>query len=281
MNRESLRALPLLFGRPVLTDLARTGRSAVFSRVARGAGLGGAVRQVYETAYMHLLHAHRCEYVFKNTIARRLLIDRHPWGEARLMSEFRVGPCKADLVILNGTSTVYEIKTGLDNLGRLHAQLEAYRLVFDRIYVVCERSQAERIADSVGPGVGIVTIGDDAAVTEARTAASNAANTRPPAMLAALRKPEYLSIIAAETGDVPQVPNGRLWGECVRIAGTLDPERVHARMVQLLRARPVATALRETVMRAPAALTHGILALQAGPRDLAGLDHALESALEA
>lgn len=277
MNLPYLRSLPLLFGRPVLADFARTGRSGTFTHLAGAAGfdLRMPVARIYDAAYAELLAAHRCEYVFKNVIARRLLIERHPWAEARLLTEFRVGMRKADVVILNGTSTVYEIKTGLDNLDRLAGQLDAYRAVFDRIYVVCEAEQAERIAGGTPVRAGIIALENDGSLTEVRQAESNAADTDPETMLAGLRKAEYLAIVQAEAGELPNVSNGRLWGECVRLARGMDPVRVHAHMVRLLRSRKLPPGLQAAVETAPDALAHAVLTLGASARELDRLADAL------
>lgn len=63
------------------------------------------------------------------------------------MSEFWVDMSKADSVVLNGTSTVYEIKTEFDNLSRLPQQLTDYSKVFDHINVVThERGVAAVLA---------------------------------------------------------------------------------------------------------------------------------------
>ncbi|MBB4637519.1 sce7726 family protein [Longimicrobium terrae] len=279
VNPKYLRSLPPLFARPVLADFARTGRSGAFSNLAAAAGLDtqATVGQIYTRVYQCLIEQHRCEYVFKNQIARRLLLDRHPWREARLLTEFRIGPAKADVVVLNGTSTVYEIKTRLDNLDRLPQQLAAYKKAFDRIYVVCEAEQEERIGAAVDPRVGLIAMGVDGELTETRAAAENAPFTDPVTMLAALRRSEYLEVVATECGAVPDVPNGRLWGECVQLMQTMDPERVHGHMVRLLRARGAAASLRQRVNAAPPALTHALLTLDASDAELEQLARALEA----
>lgn len=263
----------------MLAELATTGRSALFAHLAGAAGLdlGSRVADVYESAYAHLLEGYRCEYVFKNVITQRLLLERHRWPQARLLGEFRVGIRKADVVILNGTSTVYEIKTSLDNLDRLPAQVDAYRRVFDHIYIVCEDEQAGRVLEGVGDDVGVIAFGAGGALRQVRESASNAARTDPETTLACLRKAEYLEIVRSEAGEIPDVPNGLLWRECVKLARNMDPGRVHAHMVRLLRARPVPRSLKSTVEQAPPSLAHALLTLGAGPAGLARLGAALSA----
>lgn len=277
LRAEYIRSLPLLFGRPVLAEFARTGCSRTFDRLTSAAGFDRAqsVAEVYDISYETLVRMYRCEYVFKNAIAQKLLLERHPWGEARLLTEFRVGTRKADVVILNGTSTVYEIKTGLDNLDRLREQLTAYRSVFDRIYVVCESVDVDRLVSATGHGIGILALTAEGEFVEHRVPEHNAARTIPATILGSLRKAEYLEIIRAEGKTIPNVPNGLEWDACLEIASTLDPLSVHARMVEMLRARPVDADLQEMITRTPNSLKHAFLTFPGTCSDRARLAEAL------
>ena len=49
-----------------------------------------------------------------------------------LINEFRVCNSKADIAIINGKSTVYEIKSKYDSLDRLESQIADYKKVFDK-----------------------------------------------------------------------------------------------------------------------------------------------------
>lgn len=46
-----------------------------------------------------------------NVIANKILLGKHSLNTSHMLSEFRVGYNKADVVIINGTSSVYEIKS--------------------------------------------------------------------------------------------------------------------------------------------------------------------------
>lgn len=54
---------------------------------------------------------HRDEYVYKAALTQKVLLGTHSLKTACMINEFRVADCKADLVILNGTAAVYEIKS--------------------------------------------------------------------------------------------------------------------------------------------------------------------------
>ena len=92
---------------------------------------------LYERSYSFLEKNYKNEYIYKNMIARKILMGRHSLKSSVLLSEFRVGTNKADLVLINGCSTCYEIKTEYDSLIRLEDQLSSYTKLFNKVFVVC------------------------------------------------------------------------------------------------------------------------------------------------
>ena len=90
----------------------------------------------YDTIFKRLLREYRYEYIYKNAVAKKILLGKHNLNTAFMLTEFRADDCKADTVILNGTSYVYEIKTEMDSFDRLDRQISAYRKVFDYITVI-------------------------------------------------------------------------------------------------------------------------------------------------
>src|SRR3954468_16508914 len=107
------------------------------------------VGHVFELAYAILQNSYRCEYLYKNAIAVKILLGRHSPKTATLLTEVAVSGCKADLVLVNGTTVAYEIKTELDSLDRLPAQLQAYMQTFDQVYVVTYETCVERVSRSL------------------------------------------------------------------------------------------------------------------------------------
>ena len=70
----------------------------------------------FDFFYNLLFSSYRCEYVYKNAIATKLYLGgHHSLQHSLLTNELRIGQSRADVVILNGTSTVYEIKSEYDS----------------------------------------------------------------------------------------------------------------------------------------------------------------------
>lgn len=139
--RES-RQYTRAFGRSVYADILRWGDSETLSSLCR------SNRCAADETYMDCLHRfysllklnYRCEYVFKNEIIAELR-KHYAHRQSLVVNEFRVGNSIADLAFFNGESRVYEIKTGFDSPRRLEGQMNDYRCVFDKCYLVVEQSE--------------------------------------------------------------------------------------------------------------------------------------------
>lgn len=251
---ERARHLVQVFSASALVDLARRGHSPLISAVAREAieestRAGMTYAQLFEHCHAQLWAHHRCEYVYKNAIANKILLGRHSVRTTRFLSEFRVDECKADVVLINGTSTCYEIKTELDGLDRLARQVQSYTRVFDRTYVVTFEACADRIERAVPNKIGILVLTDEYAIRTRREAASNRSEVVPASIFNSLRRDEYLAILRDALGVVPDVPNTRIYTECQRLFCSLAPSTAHDGMVRALKRRtvpPLVASLAET-----------------------------------
>lgn len=127
-----------------------------------GVGLK-TVGDFYKYMYNALMLNYRNEYVYKNLIINKILLGRHNLNTTTALSEFRIGKSIADLVLLNGTSKVYEIKTELDTQYRLEKQLYDYKKVFEQIYIVTHISLADKFSKLTDDRIGVL------ALTETKT----------------------------------------------------------------------------------------------------------------
>lgn len=91
--------------------------------------------ELYESLYSILKDEYRCEYIYLNEIFVNELLKSHE-EKCSIITELTISTSKVDLLIVNGTTTAYEIKTELDSLVRLEKQLLDYTRAFDKVYVV-------------------------------------------------------------------------------------------------------------------------------------------------
>jgi hypothetical protein len=243
INEKYNRYLSQLFGASVLTEIANTGTSEFAISVLRESGFTNILSplrtlgNVFDDLYSYLKTHYRCEYIYKNAIANKILIGRHQSVNSSLVNEFRVGSTKADIAIFNGTSTVYEIKTELDTLGKLERQISSYRNVFDKIYVITDESQISNISYELDEDIGIIALTKKYSLSLKRQASSNISNTNPNWIFDTLRRSEYCQIIKDEFGIVPDVPNTKIYSVCKELFSQLTPEVAHRKMVEILRIR--------------------------------------------
>lgn len=235
-----LAALSRLFSSAVFRELA-TGKSAVFARLARETDLAkrnihALVRDVFETAFDTLkLTGSRDEYVYKTALTRRILMGRHSLRTACMLSEFRVGDCKADIAILNGTTTVYEIKSERDSLSRLERQVEAYRRVFASVYVIAGENHVDAVLNAVSHDVGVMSLSRRDYISTLRKAEDIPERICPLTVFDALRTHEAQSVLAELGIAAPDVPNTRLRAEMRTQFEQLPPEAVHGGMLRTLK----------------------------------------------
>ncbi|HBX38300.1 MAG TPA: hypothetical protein DEG76_13860 [Pseudohongiella sp.] len=229
--------------------------------------LDDTVCQFYDKLFSSFIRDYRFEYVYKNAIAEKRFLGVHNLNTAFMLTEFGAAGCKADAVIVNGTSHVYEIKTALDDFTRLDRQLSAYARVFDYITVVTE----ERLfaaAEKFLPGeIGILTLADKGYQFRVRgnyrAPASNKRNIKPEAVFDSLTRQEYLSILKDEFGAcLKGLPNTKVYTEAKRLFSTLAPEVAHDHMVRVLRSRSDLLSLRAHVDSLPCSLKAAALSLR-------------------
>lgn len=81
------------------------------------------------------------EYIYKNEFLNQWIINELGNSDSLVFNEFRIGKAIADIVVFNGTSKVFEIKTGLDTDYRLSHQINEYGKLFNEIYLIVPEDQ--------------------------------------------------------------------------------------------------------------------------------------------
>src|SRR3546814_11853290 len=114
----------------------------------------------------------------------------HSLRTASMLNEFRAGSCKADLVILNGTATVYEIKSERDSLARLANQIENYKRVFAKVNVIASEGHVEGVLTTVPDDVGVMCLSKRYRITNIREAVDWPARLLPVTLFDTMRHPD-------------------------------------------------------------------------------------------
>ena len=206
---------------------------------------------VLDSLYSEFKKNYKCEYVYKNTIVNKILLGRHSLNTSTLISELNVGKSKADIVIFNGTSTVYEIKTELDSLNRLEAQLEDYLKCFDKIYVITTLENIKKLENKLSGKIGLIEYTKRGTLREHKKAESNKRNIDKKSLFSLFRKNEMLNIIKKIGFEIPDVHPRYLREECEKIFLKLSNEEAHNIAIEEIKKRKIKNEQKEIIEMAP------------------------------
>ncbi|WP_454758520.1 sce7726 family protein [Caulobacter segnis] len=268
-SASQLAALSRLFSAAVFREMAGKGRSATFARLIGQTGLldsgftGQTVGEAFDAAFSHLRRTGaRDEYVYRSALTHNILLGRHSLNTASMLTEFRAGSCKADLVILNGTATVYEIKSERDTLARLENQIRHYQRVFAKIYVIAGEAHVADVLAATPSNIGVLSLVRWDRISTVREAADSAASVCPVTIFESLRTAEACQILRRLGVETPKVPNTQLHGVLRERFEALDPAEVHREMVATLKRTRNLAPLNALVDRLPASLQAAALSIQ-------------------
>lgn len=241
-SAAQLSALTRLFSATVFREMAKNGRSGLFRRLIEQTGLlkhadpFSTVGDTFDSAFEILKVAgHRDEYIYRAAISHKVLLGTHSLRTASMLNEFRAGSSKADLVILNGTATVYEIKSERDSLSRLANQVENYRRVFAKVNVIASEGHIQGVLAMVPTDTGVMCLSKRYRITTVREALDCPARICPVTVFESLRAAEAIAILKAMGVAAPQVPNTQRHSVMRDLFGGLDPARLHLEMVRTLK----------------------------------------------
>ena len=284
---EQLAAISRIFASSVIREMARTGKSPLFARLANQSLLlnslsaSQCVYSLFDRAFSFLKReGYRHEYIYKAALTHKILLGKHSLQTASMLNEFRVGECKADLVILNGTSTVYEIKSERDSLSRLERQVAAYAKVFARVNVIAGENHVTAVIASVPKDVGVLRLNGRHHISTLREAADRPERTSPAAIFDSVRTLEARMILQSRGVSVPVVPNTELNSVLRQLFIKLDPHEAHDGMVQMLRKTRNLLPLSELVAQLPPSLQTAALSVPLRKPDHARLVTAVNTRLK-
>lgn len=287
-STAQLSALTRLFSATVFREMAKKGRSGLFPRLLGQTQLiehvdpCSTVGSTFDSAFDILkIAGHRDEYIYRAAITQKVLMGTHSLRTASMLNEFRVGTSKADLVILNGTATVYEIKSERDSLARLVNQVKNYKRVFAKVNVIASESHIEGVLDTIPDDVGVMCLSKRYQITSVREALDSPARICPVTMFESLRIAEGVAILRAMGVTVPGVPNTQKRTAMRDLFAKLDPVALHEEMVRTLKRTRNLAPLGDFVNRLPNSLKAAALSISVRRSDHSRLIEAVATPLYA
>lgn len=260
VDKSILAATTRLFSSAVFHQLAKKGKSPLFARLVREIGQERfadalSVSDVFNSAFNAIdAPGSRDEYVYKSAIAQKVLLGRHNLRTASMLTEVRVEENKADVVVLNGTSTVYEIKSERDSLTRLPAQLETYLRAFASVNVITSEAHVDKVRAIAPEDVGILVLNRRGRISELEAATDRPERINPATLFEVLRIQEAVQVLDDLEVEVPSVPNTERFGVVRGLFMQQRPAALHDRTVAVMRKSRSQLGLRDFLARLPSSL---------------------------
>ena len=267
VDNKYFPALGKLFSPMVINSLVWKNYSPYLAEVCSNSGLldkldlSMTLGNFFNFIYDLLFKNYRNEYIFKNVIANKILLGKHSLNTSQLLMEFRAGKSKADVVLLNGTSTVYEIKSEYDSFSRLKKQIRSYCDVFDYINVITTNKQANKITSCLPEKVGILVLTERDTISTFRNPKSNKENIKLAILFNSLRKTEYTNIIKRYYGTIPDVPNTIIYKVCKELFCKIPVSTAHDLTINVLKRRSDVKILKDFIEKAPSSTIAYILTI--------------------
>lgn len=188
--------------------------------------------------YKELRKRYRIEYVYKNTFINDLLLNKYGIKDTIAINEFKVGNSIADIVMFNGTSKAFEIKTELDSNKRLSGQLSDYTKIFKSCYIVTHESLSEKYLredDNVGI-IELVERRKSVVMQEVREAKENNFIDSD-VLIHAIRTSEYKNIVKQYYGILPEMNSFNMFEICKGLMKHIPHERLNDLFIEELKKR--------------------------------------------
>ena len=197
-------------------------------------------RDLIDVVYNSLLKNYKNEYVYKNTLINKLLLQKYSLKSTVALNEFKIGKSIADFILINGEAKIYEIKTEFDNLEKLDKQIADYCQFGDKVYVVTSPKHIAKLVDLYSNStIGIIELTFRNSLKTIKEASSNLNNFNHEILFKTLRQQEYVELIYEYFNFVPEVPNTRIFKECLILANSIEISLFQKLVVNKLKLRNI------------------------------------------
>lgn len=198
----------------------------------------GTVGEGLAGLYSFLFKYHRNEYIYKNELFNKILLGIHSPRTSTAFEELPIASSVADFMVLNGSASVYEIKTDLDNLQRLEAQVADYYSAFDRVTIVCGAKSVEVLMKRyVNSALGILELTDRGTLHWCKKPSSVHESLSHLTLFNLLRKAERDCVLRELEVGVPETVPVRYAQESYKRFSAIAMNRLYPKCLEVLKRR--------------------------------------------
>ena len=235
--------------------------------------------ELLDIVYRNMAKYYRCEYVYKNEIIKHLVRDFKKSDQTVVFNEFRVADSIADLAMFNGESKAFEIKTEYDSSKRLEKQMRAYRLVFDKCYVVVPEERVSDYLPSIDDTTGVMLLTYHKGrfnLSKYREAIQNK-RVDVATLIRCLRTKEYENIVSSYYGKLPDVGAAQLFTVCLEMMSNMPMAVLREMFLSEIKKRKSDLSLLKAV---PRPLTQLCVALNLNDKGVSSLVNTLNTKIQ-
>ncbi|HEA28902.1 MAG TPA: hypothetical protein ENH91_02735 [Leeuwenhoekiella sp.] len=241
---QKLRSYSLIFSSTNFSKLLKNGdydfmnnRINAYDKKNIGSSFSD-YRGYIKHVYRHLLQNYQNEYIYKNTLIEKLILKKYALDDTNIINEFRVGNSIADMVLFNGTSKVFEIKTELDSTKRLIGQLSDYRKLFKQTYIVTHENLVDKYKaeDNSAGIIALVKKTKSFKMVQVRSAEINELIC-PYTLMRVVRTNEYKNIVNSYYGYLPPMNSFNMFEICEKLISKIPNEILNTLFINELKKR--------------------------------------------
>jgi hypothetical protein len=245
MNKVNPRALARLISnagfRKLLTDTSPKFYGKQLKGTLEKGGIqlkdDSSIKDLLEFSFLQLQKDYRHEYLYKTKLVSDLILKEYSLADSVILNEFKIAKSIADIVLVNGTNKVFEIKTELDTPIRLKSQINDYYKAFSEVYIVTHVSLAKKYLAFVDENVGIIQLNDDATLLTVKEAIPVYSKLDNEMMMKSLRRTEFLNIVIQLFGALPQTTHVKLYRECLQLLDKVDTIKLQKHFIGAIKTR--------------------------------------------
>lgn len=248
-NQNQLRDYSSLFSRSVAELWIKSNFDLVDSKIERydvkwQESKSATYLDYLKHVYQILEDNYQNEYVFKNSFLNDWLIKEIGHNNTKVFNEFRVGNAVADLVMFNGKSKVFEIKTEFDSTKRLKLQIENYSKAFSQIFIIVPESKLS-IYSKFDENIGLISFNNDKEgerfILE-RDAETNY-EVDSDTIMKVLRTNEYKSMVESFYGELPPMTSFNQFNICNELINEIPNNKLNQMFIEKMKSRNLENAL--------------------------------------
>ena len=176
-----------------------------------------------------------------------MLLDTYGVKDTVAINEFRVGSSIADIVLFNGSSKAFEIKTELDSNKRLTGQLADYTKIFQQCYIITHESLVDKYLKE-DESIGVIELVEEPRslrMREVRPAKENK-YLDSETVIRCIRTNEYKNIVKQYYGELPEMNSFNMFSICTDLIKQIPSDDLNSLFIEQLKKRKSNTGIIQT-----------------------------------